>query len=91
MKDCKHWLTCASNEKFYDVYNVGFGRAFKLTKGYLMVLNVDWFNPYKHIQYSVGALYVSIINVPHELRYRPENILLVGLIPGPREPQHNVN
>ena len=25
-----------------------------------LMLNVDWFNPYKHTQYSVGALYFKV-------------------------------
>ena len=49
-------------------------------------LNIDWFCPYKHVQYSVGAIYLSILNLPRELRYLKENIMFVGLIPGPHEP-----
>lgn len=101
MKECKRWQTHASNEDiFQDVYDGRIWRSFQTYQGkemlsdgntFGLMLNVDWFNPYKHIQYSVGALYVSIINLPRELRYRPENIIIVGLIPGPREPQHNIN
>ena len=54
------------------------------------MLNVDWLQPYKHSQYSVGVLYLSILNLPRSERYKLENILVVGCIPGPNEP-HNMN
>ncbi|KAJ3530036.1 hypothetical protein NMY22_g8740 [Coprinellus aureogranulatus] len=56
-------------------------------------LNVDWFNPFgrrtagKHA--SVGGIYMVCMSLPIHLRYRVENIYLVGIIPGPNEP--NVN
>lgn len=24
--------------------------------------NIDWFQPYKHVNYSVGAIYISVLN-----------------------------
>ena len=50
-------------------------------------LNIDWFQPYKHVTDSVGAIYLSVLNLPRNLRYKPENILLCGIIPGPKEPK----
>ena len=47
-------------------------------------LNIDWFQPYRHVTYSVGAIYLSVLNLPRSLRYKPENILI---IPGPKEPK----
>ena len=58
---------------------------------YGMMLNLDWFQPYKHLLYSVGAIYLSIFNVPRQSRYKLENICLIGIIPGPREPELTVN
>ena len=55
------------------------------------MLNCDWFQPYKHTQYSVGVLYL-ILNLPHSIRFKPENVLIVGIIPGPSEPkQYGMN
>ena len=54
-------------------------------------LNVDWFRPYKHVEYSVGAIYIAVLNYPRELRYFQENIILVGILPGPREPSLQMN
>lgn len=50
-------------------------------------MNVDWFNPYKHTQYSAGAIYLVVMNLPRKLRYKFENILL----PGPKEPALHIN
>ena len=50
-------------------------------------LNVDWFQPFKHVTDSVGAIYISILNLPINLRYKAENIILCGIIPGPKEPK----
>ena len=58
---------------------------------YAFMLNIDWFQPYKHLSYSVGAIYLSVLNLPRSVRYKLENICLVGLIPGPREPELTVN
>lgn len=54
-------------------------------------LNVDWFQPFKHTVFSVGAIYVSILNLPRHLRYKVENTILVGVIPGPHEPSLHMN
>ena len=52
-------------------------------------LNVDWFQPFKHTNHSVGAIYVAIQNLPREERFLSENIILLGVIPC--EPTHVMN
>ena len=65
------------------------GRPFlELPNSLGLILNVDWFNPYKHIQYSVGMIYLVIGNLPRSERYKLENVILVGVIPGPNEPKN---
>lgn len=54
---------------------------------YALMLNLDWFQPYKLTQSSVGALYLTIMNLPYNQRFKRENIILLGIIPGPGEPQ----
>lgn len=78
-----------------------FGKNFKiimvcpsfLTHNYTygLMINVDWFQPYKHIQYSIGVIYLTILNLPRHLRNKPSNVILVGIIPGPHEPSQNMN
>ena len=51
-----------------------------------LMMNVDWFQPFKHSPYSVGVIYLALINLRREERYRRENIIVVGIIPGPGEP-----
>ena len=46
-------------------------------------MNVDWFEPYDRRVYSVGAIYLTIQNLPREERCKPENIILVGIILNP--------
>ncbi|CAG8707168.1 15007_t:CDS:2 [Rhizophagus irregularis] len=52
-------------------------------------LNLDWFSPCKHIQYSVGVIYLTILNLPRHIRFREENTFVIGIIPGPHEPDVN--
>ena len=49
-----------------------------------LMLNIDWFRPFKHTPYSVGAVYIT--NLCRAMRFKKENFILVGLIPGPGEP-----
>ena len=54
-------------------------------------LNVDWFQPFKHTKHSIGVLYLAVQNLPRRERFRPENIIIVGVIPGPHEPVKHIN
>ena len=50
------------------------GNAFFSTAGNLGVtLNVDWFQPYKHTNHSCGVIYLVLMNLPREERFKPEN------------------
>ena len=42
-------------------------------------------------QYSVGVLYFVVENLPRTDRYKLENIIVVGYIPGPKEPKKHIN
>lgn len=58
---------------------------------YSFMINIDWFQPYKHLTYSVGAIYLTTFNLPRDLRYKLQNVCLIGIMPGPHEPELTVN
>ena len=39
------------------------------------------------LEYSVGVIYLCLNTLPRTLRYKRENIIIVGIIPGPSEPK----
>lgn len=99
---CEKWRTTISdNTNLCDVYNGQMWQYFQYDSNglpflaapnnYLLMLNCDWFQPFIHTAYSVGVLYLAIENLPREIRFRRENILVVGIIPGPSEPSMNIN
>ena len=47
-----------------------------------IILNIHWLQPYEHTAYSVGVIYLGILNLPHSIRYKWENVILFG-VPGP--------
>lgn len=57
---------------------------------YAFSLSVDFFNPYTNKQagkkVSVGVISLVCLNLPPSMRYKPENMFLAGVIPGPNEP-----
>ena len=55
----------------------------------VFMLNIDWFQPFERAQYSVGVVYLVIQNLPREVRFKPENIVIVATIPGPKEPSRD--
>ena len=58
---------------------------------YGLMLNVDWFQPYDHFTYSIGVIYLVIMNLPRAYRYKRQNVIIVGIIPGPSEPPLSIN
>ena len=96
--DCNHWRSRKRcDDLLQDIYD---GRVWK-TFQYIndspflaapftcgLALNIDWFQTYSHTVASVGVIYVTILNLLRHMRYKRENILLVGIIPGPSEPSH---
>jgi len=50
------------------------------------MMSCDWFQPYKQSKYCVGVHYLTILNLPQSIQFRPENALFAGIIPGLKEP-----
>ena len=82
MFDCHVWLDFCS-----DTYANFLCNPFC----YLLSMNVDWFQPFTHTEYSLGAIYMTVQYLPRNLRYRQENVILIGIIPGPSEPPISLN
>lgn len=57
----------------------------------LLTMDVDWFQPFTHTEYSVGAIYLTVQNLPRSERNKDENVILVGIIPGPKELSLSLN
>jgi len=46
------------------------------------VINVDWFQPFKRRNdRSVGVIYLVLLNLPGEERFKWEYIIVAGIIP----------
>ena len=101
-ESCDHWRHdfVRNSSCFSDVYSGRLwndflqfdGQPFLSSRNNIaLMLNIDWFQPFKHRVYSIGVIYLAIMNLPREIRFKRENILLVGLIPGPSEPSLTIN
>ena len=55
------------------------------------MLNLNQFNPFENKEHSVGVIYLSILNLPRTESFEFENSLIIGIIPGPKEPRVHVN
>ena len=97
-----HWKTRTTRAGcFTDVYDGAVwrefqtdtesGQAFLSADGIGLMLNVDWFRPFKHSPYSQGAIYLSIMNLPRAMRFLPCNIILLGTLPPLTEKEININ
>ena len=72
--------------KIWSEFQVYSGRLFLWDSlSFAFTINLDWFRPFKHSNYSIGAMYMTIMNLPRNLRNKPENILFVGILPAPSE------
>ena len=76
------WRSRSCTEKYVDVYDGAIWKEFIIVNGrpFLdvlynlgLILNVDWFRPYEHTQYSIGVIYLVILNLPRAERYKLEN------------------
>ena len=88
---CEQWRTRQVEESVLsDVYDGEVWKNFKwkdgshffnLERRYGLMLNVDWFQPFKRrSDYSVGVIYFVIMNLPRSQRFKFENVILGGII-----------
>ena len=99
---CEKWRTLDCKDGMLDdVYDGNMWKHFQYDaaglpflaapNNYLLMLNCDWFQPFTHTQFSVGVLYIAIQNLPRYMRYKQQNIIVVGIMPGPTEPSGDIN
>ena len=76
----------SSVDKLEDVYDGHVWNRFKNVNGspfledahaYAFMINMDWFQPYKHLTYSVGVIYLSVLNLHRPMHYQLQNIYIV--------------
>ena len=101
IQQCELWRSRKTRDNVYDdIFDGQIWTDFLDPEGtpflsvpynFAFSLNVDWFQPFKHSQYSCGAMYVSILNLPRSERFSAENVILIGIIPGPSEPELTIN
>ena len=101
LNSCEHWRERKiPKDTLCDIYDGKIWEEFQYVNGSAflaaphnigLMMNVDWFTPFKHTPYSVGAVYLSVMNLPRSKRFLKENMILFGLIPGPNEPPLNIN
>ena len=57
-----------------------------------IMINLDWFQPFDSASYSTGAIYGVICNLPRDIRFKKENMLVLSILPGPNEVKlHKIN
>ena len=99
LTDIEHWRSRAPVENVLsDIYDGNVWKELSAPGQFLSVpyslslrLNIDWFKIYKHVNYSMGLIYLVIENLPRHKRFKLDNVIIVGCIPGPNEPKLSVN
>lgn len=101
INDCEKWRDRnLPDSTLGDVYEGQVWKDFQTVNGepflsapnnFGLMLNVDWFQPTKHGIHSIGVIYMVVMNLPREQRFKLENVIVVGIIPGPKEPKLHLN
>ena len=104
----RHWVNRSINDLLGDIYDGNIWKTFKDTpfdensglffseetaNSHLgLVLNVDWFQPYSNTTHSTGVIYAAIVNLPREIRFKRENMLILDILPSPNKANlHKIN
>ena len=66
---------------------------FSKPHNYGVMLNVDWFQSFKPLSsFSIGGIYLVLLNLPIHLRFNRKNLFLVGIIPDmPKERKNAID
>ena len=98
LDQCHMWRKCVTTEgTLADIYDRQAWKDFQAYEGrpslsephnLAVMLSCDWFQPFPHSRYTVGAIYLVILNLPCAICFKPENVNITGIIPGPKEPKN---
>ena len=92
LSSARHIMCDVFERRIWKEFQVFNGSSFlESRRNYAFMLNVDWMQPFDHTQYSVGVMYLVLMNFPRSERFKRENVFLVGIISGPSEPRININ
>lgn len=85
MEKCEQWRHRNMPDAVMgDVYDGKIWQDFQYVSGqpflpephnFALMMNVDWYQPFKHSPYSVGVIYLAILNLPGEERFKDENMI----------------
>lgn len=56
-----------------------------------LLLNVEWFKPFKHSEHKVSAIMMTVLNLPRSERFKSKWTMIWGVIPGPTESKGYIN
>ncbi len=56
-------------------------KYFKTDHELALQYNIDWWQPHENSNKSLGVMYFAICNLPREIRYKRENLIIGGVIP----------
>ena len=84
-----------------DLYDGSIWREFQTYNGepflcqpnnYALMINVDWFQPFsRRKDLSIGVIYFVFMNLPRHLRFKMENVMLIGIIPAMKKEPESLN
>lgn len=71
-----------SGQIWKDFQNYKGSEFLSSPRNYGLMLNFDFFQPMKHRKdYSVGVLYLVLLNLPRHLRLKCKNVIVIGIVP----------
>lgn len=100
VQNCNSWRQRnIPTDMYFDVYDGQVWKDFNTDKysnflasdySFGLMLNLDWFQPFQHVKYSIGVIYAVVLNLPRHLRFKLENVILIGINPDMgKEPSTN--
>ncbi len=66
VKDGRIWSEFVANGFLCGKYNLG------------LMMNVDWFKPFKRSEYKVAGIMLTVLNLPREERFKKKWTILAG-------------